>query len=98
MLGRNGPVGWNGLNLNFLTFPPDIFLRGGHAPVLLPPPLLLEEDDLERGVPPRGEQLSRGQDVRPRRQQVPEALREEGGLQVSGESCSLCRELGTCCC
>ena len=60
--------------------------RGGHPRVLLPAQLVLEEDDRERALHHRREQLPRGQALHPLPGSLPAALWGHYGMQVR-QSC-----------
>ena len=59
-----------------------LYPRGGHPGVLLPPQLLLQEDDRERALHHRGEQLPRREALHPLPRRLPAALRGHHGMQV----------------
>ena len=59
-----------------------VYPRGGHPGVLLPPQLLLQEDDRERALHHRGEQLPRREALHPLPRRLPAALRGHHGMQV----------------
>ena len=59
-----------------------VYPRGGHPGVLLPAQLVLKEDDRQRALHHRGEQLPRREALHPVPRRLPAALRGHHGVQV----------------